>query len=250
MKNWQPVTHFGLKVLATYFLGFIAMVIGLIITTYHWHVTVNASNNVMMLCFAVTLLALSHWWLHLPLFKRPQHIPIASIFVVVMMAFNLIGNDLHWQLLPTALVNALCIGIFEELAARGPILFWLWTKTPRRWSPEWWTAITSGLCFGLIHLNNYSVNPDWTQILIQVGYAAVMGFAAAGLFMYTHNLSFTILMHAGVDTLAGLNNASMISHVSLNWQDLSILLCMVIVDLAIGIWLMKQLTRKPHDLQF
>jgi protein-tyrosine-phosphatase len=30
-------------------------------------------------------------------------------------------------------------------------------------------------CFGLLHLTNYPVNPDWTQIFIQVGYTQRWG---------------------------------------------------------------------------
>lgn len=250
MKNWQPVTHFGAKVLATYLLGFIATCIGMIAITLNLNLKDNASDNVMMLGFAVTLLALSHWWLHLPLFKRPQHMRNAAVIVLIMIALNAIDLDWHWGQFPTALIDGLCIGLVEEIMCRGPILFWLWTKTPKRLSPYWWTAITSGIAFGLLHLSNYPINPNWTQILIQVGYASAMGFAAAGLLMYTHNLSFTILMHAGFDTLAGLNGKSMISYVGLNWQDITSLLLIVVVDLAIGIWLMNQLSRENHELQF
>lgn len=249
MKNWQPVAHFGVKVLATYFLGFIAACIGMIAVSAQIHLNNDASDNVLMLGFAVALLALSHWWLRIPLFKRPQHVKSAALIVVIMIALNLIDNELHWHVFPTALVDGLCIGFVEEIMCRGPILFWLWSKAPRRWSPYWWTAITSGIAFGLLHLTNYSVNPDWTQVLIQVGYAAAMGFAAAGLFMYTQNLSFTIMMHAGFDTLAGLSGYSN-SYVGMNFQDIGSLLLMVIVDLVIGIWLMQQLSRENHELHF
>ena len=54
-------------------------------------------------------------------------------------------------------------------------------------------------------------------------------------------------MHAGFDTLAGLSGYSN-SHVGANFQDVASLLLMVVVDLAIGIWLMKQLSRENHDL--
>lgn len=247
MKNWQPVSHFGVKVLATYCLGFIATCLGMVVITLQFNLTDNRSDNVMMLCFAVVLLALSHWWLHLPLFKRPQHVRHAFVIVLMMIALNAIDLDWHWGQFSTALIGGLCIGFVEETMCRGPILFWLWTKTPRHISLYWWTAITSGTAFGLLHLSNYQINPDWTQILIQVRYTSVMGVAAAGLFMYTHNLSFTILMHAGFDTLAGLSGYSN-SHLGANFQDVASLLLMVVVDLAIGIWLMKQLSRENHDL--
>lgn len=250
MKNWYPVSHFGLKVFASFLLSFVVMVAGTILIVFHLNLTGEASNNAIMVMFAAVLLALSHWWLHLPLFKRPQHIGIASGFVLVMIATNLLDTKLHWSLFPTALLNGICIGFAEEVLCRGPLLFWLWTKTPRRLSPDWWTAITSAIIFGALHLSNYSANPDWTQILIQVGYATAMGFAAAGILLYTHNLGLTIIMHAGFDTIAGMDGGNMNSYVALNWCGIATTAIIVVVNLVIGTWLMRQLSRENHELRF
>ncbi|WP_054714291.1 CPBP family intramembrane glutamic endopeptidase [Lacticaseibacillus manihotivorans] len=249
MKNWQPVPHFGVKVLATYLLGYLATNLTVFAITWQANLSANTANNLMKLSCALTLLALSRWWLHLPLFKRPQHVSKAALIVLMIISLNLVTPNLHWGLFATALVNSLCVGLLEEATSRGPILFWLWSKTPSRCSPYWWTAITSGIGFGLLHLTNYVANPDWIQILIQVGYAAVIGFTFAGLFMYTHNLWFTIIAHSGFDTISGMNEVT-VSHVGWNVPEVASLLLVVTVCLLIGIWLMKQLTGKHHDLQF
>lgn len=96
MKNWQPVPHFGVKVLATYLLGYLATNLTVFAITWQANLSANTANNLMKLSCALTLLALSRWWLHLPLFKRPQHVSKAALIVLMIISLNLVTPNLHW----------------------------------------------------------------------------------------------------------------------------------------------------------
>ncbi|MCI1985884.1 MAG: CPBP family intramembrane metalloprotease [Lactobacillus sp.] len=247
MTNWHPVAHLGRKTFLSYLFAFL-IGFALMVPVYGiFNLSEDAFGNLFTLVIAAILWLFTWRWLHLPLFARPQNAKLGWLAVAAIIASNCL--DLGPLPAPTvarlgnAFINGFAPGFSEELLFRGPLLWWLWTKTPKKWDSYWWTSITTALAFGAIHFSNLSIQPDLVQTTLQVGYAAVLGFAAAAIFFTTHNLWFTIVMHSLFDAVAAYGDPAMVSQVGFDWWSLTSLAIMIMVELAIGIVYLRRLPR-------
>lgn len=201
----------------------------------------------------LVMLGLAIGWLHLPLLSEPQHLRLGILAVLTMLVVACLGYGplpaFSAHRLGRAVLFGLAAGIFEETLARGIVLFLFYRHTPRHLSSYWWGGLMSALCFGAIHFSNLGASQDLKQTLIQVLYAAAMGLGAAGIFFLTHNLTFTIFLHAFFDAFSYYftpGGASAGSYIGSGWQDQLDLILMVVVHSGVGIYLIWRVTHDPQ----
>ena len=104
-------------------------------------------------------------------------------------------GDLWWLFL----LDCLLIGVFEEVAFRGTILMALLEKRRGTKRQIFWTTALSSAIFGLIHLANLLEGANPGATVLQVGYSFLIGGMCAIVLLRTHNLGFSILLHAIFD---------------------------------------------------
>lgn len=244
MFTFTPtIHHFGRKVALLY--GIIAILAFVYaFPLIHLFGNTDLFVDYWSIALGLTIAGLAIFWLHIPLFAHSQNVKIASILILLLVAANCTDLGALPSFSGIHLISALRFGLgaalLEETLVRGPLLFWLWTRTPQSFSPYWWTAITTSIAFGLLHLVNLNLAEGLTQTLLQVVYTGAMGFAAAALFLSTRNLGFTIIMHLVFDAVAYYFDPSGVSHIDGNWWSVVSLLIMIIVDLLVGVYLLKK----------
>ena len=97
------------------------------------------------------------------------------------------------------LLDCLLIGVFEEIAFRGTILLALLERRRNTKKQIFWTTAISSAIFGLVHLANLFEGANPGATLLQVGYSFLIGGMCAIVLLRTHNLLFSILLHAVFD---------------------------------------------------
>lgn len=251
MDFFKPqVKHFGLKMAVIIIAGIVGIFLEMLLTA-RLGLNGDTWESLGEIAGGLVMLGLAIWWLHLPLLAKPQHVRLGILAVLTM----LVVGCLDYGPLPTfsahrlgrAVLFGLSAGIFEEVITRGLLLFLFYRHTPRHLSAFWWSGVMSALCFGAIHLTNLGSNQDLKQTLIQVLYATALGLGAAGIYLLTHNLGFTIFLHAFFDAFSyyfSPGGASAGSYIGDNWQDQLFLWVMVVVHLAVGIYLIWLVSRE------
>lgn len=253
MNFFIPTTkHFGLKVLGVFIISAILTVVYIFFLNY-LHLGFTVMPLVAEILLGLTLIILSQVWLRLPILGQVINWRQGTIAMLVMLGVSLIDlgslPQFSNRLLELALLQGAAAGIFEEVATRGPVLFLIFKHTPKSLSPYWWTAIITALLFGLMHLTNLGTGQDLVQTLIQVGYTTVFGFGAAALYLFTHNLGFSIVLHVASDSASYYFSGSTTSYAGNNWVDWASLILMVCVQLAVGGYLLTRIvqnSRSPH----
>lgn len=101
----------------------------------------------------------------------------------------------RWSEIPvgtvlTAILLAAIAGIGEELTFRGVAVV-----TLRARLSEVWVAVVPSVIFGLVHLMNLGGDLPTAEVLYQVVYAILFGFAAYALRRVTGGLFIPILIH-------------------------------------------------------
>jgi len=101
------------------------------------------------------------------------------------------------------LVDALLIGIFEELAFRGTLFLAILEKRRNSTRQIFLTTLISSAIFGLVHLANLLEGAGVGATLMQVGYSFLIGGMCAIVLLKSGNLLFCILLHALFDVGGG-----------------------------------------------
>lgn len=253
MSFFIPETkHFGLKLVSVFTASALLTVVYIFFLNY-----LNLGFTVMPLVaeilLGLTIIILSQVWLHLPLFGRVINWKQGTLAMLVMLVvgFTDLGSLPQFSIkrLALALLQGAAAGILEEVIARGPVLFLFFKHTPKKISPYWWTAIITAVLFGLLHLTNLDTDQDLVQTLIQVGYATAFGFGAAALYLFTHNLGFSIVLHGVSDSVAYYFSGSSTAYAGDNWIDWALLLLMVVVQLVVGAYLLTRIFSKQPLLK-
>ena len=178
-------------------------------------------------------------------FRREHLLAVLPALVIAVNNFPLIAlgtgavrivrADLLWLLI----VDAFCIGLFEELAFRGvffPILLQKFGKDRRG---VVWVTVLSSAVFGLVHLVNLIEGAGPGATLLQVGYSFLIGGMCAIVLLKTGNLLWCVLLHAVYDLGGSL--VSMLGEGTL-W-DVPTVVLTVIVSLAVAAWMLCLLFR-------
>ena len=100
-----------------------------------------------------------------------------------------------------ALLNGAAPGIFEEIFCRGLVLTNMMYWWRHKKNGIFCSALVSGTAFGLVHLLNL-LNGDVKATLLQVLYAAGLGIFFGAVYLRTHNLWGTIIVHGIIDFCA------------------------------------------------
>lgn len=126
---------------------------------------------------------------------------------LIMAAFNipeylLKGGSLKTGLpLAAAFVTGFAPGLYEEVVLRGTALSNMMYQWKDKSNPVLASLTVSSLIFGALHLINLS-HAGVTETLMQVGYAAGVGFLFGAVYLRTRNLVGLVILHAMVDISA------------------------------------------------
>lgn len=193
-------------------------------------------------CF--TLLAKNRWWSAIGL-RPPYQRRLLWLFWLPFVP--VIGNLLDGvQSTDSAqillfLVMALLSGFVEEILFRGLIL--------RALLPTgiWRAALISAALFGSMHILNVLTMSNPIYALLQVGYAAAIGFAYAALVIRTGTLWPLILAHC-LTNFAGFmaaNGAGLAGPVAM--REFIFAAAYIALFSAYGIYLLRQLPPNKRD---
>lgn len=98
----------------------------------------------------------------------------------------------------------LATGLFEEVMMRGMAFYLLYRAWKDKSNGIFKAAIAQALIFGLLHLINlrdgFSID-----VLAQVTYASILGFAFAGIVAFTHSIWPAVIAHAFINAMSHIN---------------------------------------------
>lgn len=122
-----------------------------------------------------------------------------------VVEYSLAGLPLQTTLsgVSIAILSGIAPGLFEEVSCRGVVL----SNMMKRWNGKNGAVVksvlASGIAFGLVHLLNLA-NGDVAATLLQVFYASGLGIFFGGVYVRTHNLWGTVIIHSLIDISASL----------------------------------------------
>lgn len=102
-----------------------------------------------------------------------------------------------------ALVTGFAPGLYEEVVMRGTALSNMMLQWKERPGAIYRSLILSASVFGVLHLMNLT-NAGTAETLMQVGYAAGVGFLFGAVYLRTKNLTGLVIYHAAVDITAAI----------------------------------------------
>ena len=120
----------------------------------------------------------------------------ALIFVLWNVVYNLLTNG---QLasaagMVSAVFEGLAPAMFEETIFRGIAV----SKMEQSGRKPMETLILTALLFGVLHLTNIA-GMSLINVLVQAGYAFVIGLVFSAVFIVSHDIVTVILLHALID---------------------------------------------------
>ncbi|WP_082409434.1 CPBP family intramembrane glutamic endopeptidase [Secundilactobacillus paracollinoides] len=201
MRKHLSAFLLGIFVLMLFLSSFASVISHLIFHYLSLGSDTNAENTVTELigfgCFWLLnrfyLKARVHWWSRID-----RNWLWGLAFMVVFIGdstlnpqFTLTVSAILW-----AIVIGLVVGIFEEYLFRGLVVTYLRTHFGLSGV---WTALWSGLIFGLAHAINVLQSGDLVNTIAQILQAFGLGFFLAALYLITNNLWLAIIGHAVID---------------------------------------------------
>lgn len=152
-------------------------------------------------------------------------------------------TDLIWLFA----LDALFIGVFEEMAFRGvlfPVLLERYGETRRGIVC---TTVLSSAVFGLIHLVNLAEGAGLGPTVLQVGYSFLIGGMCAIVLLRSGNLLFCILLHGIYDFCGGL----LPTLGGGSWWDTPTVIVTAVLAVAVTIWMLILLSRTgPEEVRW
>lgn len=145
------------------------------------------------------------------LLKRPTplnaflKIMITIIGVLLILLLVLTGFPyrliamVHSNLFIANTLVALSAGIFEEFTCRGLLLSAFADAFRLSRHRYTWAAVTSGVCFGLLHLFNILAGQGVKATIQQAIYAFVLGILFVAVRLTTNSLIWVIVIHFFID---------------------------------------------------
>ena len=98
----------------------------------------------------------------------------------------------------TLLYALLCISVaaFEELAFRGFVFMLALEKLPKNRKGAFVAIVISSAIFGAIHFVNVFAGAGVGSVVLQMGYSSLIGALATVMLLKTHNIFYSIALHA------------------------------------------------------
>lgn len=191
------------------------------------------ANLGLTILVAATLTRMG-WWKPIG-FVAPKSLGDLLYFIVpfIPMVINLIPGVQVTNLLfvSQAFAITLMVGFAEETIFRGLMLQVL------KPLGHWRAAIITALLFGLTHAMNAITGKDMLSVVIQICYAAAIGFAYAALVLKKGNLWLLVLAHFLIDFVNFIQKPGFT--LSSFWQS-SIVGFLTIIFTGYGIYIMQQ----------
>lgn len=138
------------------------------------------------------------------------------------------------------LILACLVGFVEETFFRGLMLRSLATLG------LWRAAIISSALFGLMHLQNLLFGAELPGTLLQVAYAAAMGFGFAAVTLRTGAIWPLVIIHALID-FAAFVTSSEADWSELSTTDVVVNAAYILVFVAYGLFMMRSAQRLWND---
>ncbi|QMS84673.1 CPBP family intramembrane glutamic endopeptidase [Candidatus Xianfuyuplasma coldseepsis] len=145
------------------------------------------------------------------------------------------------------LVSCVSIGFFEEVIFRGALLMVLLQRFEHSQKGILYAIIGSSMLFGVVHLVNLFAGASVGQTLLQVGYSFLMGMLFAVVFLKTHNLWYSVLLHT-IYNIAGLFFMS-VGTVVHQFDILTIIITTVLALIVILYYIRVYLSIDPQEME-
>ena len=95
-------------------------------------------------------------------------------------------------------------GLFEEVMMRGMAFYLLYRAWQEQRNGIYKAAIAQALTFGLLHLFNLR-DDAVIDVVAQVTYATILGFAFAGIVAYTRSVWPAVIGHTIINAISNIN---------------------------------------------
>ncbi|WP_167956205.1 CPBP family intramembrane glutamic endopeptidase [Anaerosporobacter faecicola] len=137
---------------------------------------------------------------------KKEYFLISWLFIIYIFT-NIEIGDFGQVSIVTVLcmvLEAMCIGFFEELVFRGTILTMFLEKFHSTKKEIVFSVVTSSLIFGVFHLSNLFTNGNVIEVFSQVIYTFIIGIAFSALYVRTNNnLLWCCILHGLFDMASG-----------------------------------------------
>lgn len=144
------------------------------------------------------------------------------------------------------LLSCISIGFFEEVIFRGVLLPVLLQRFEQSQQGIFYAIVLSSMVFGIIHFVNLFAGASVVQTVLQVGYSFLMGMLFAVVFLKTHNLWYSVMLHT-IYNIAGLFFMS-VGTVTNQFDVPTIILTTILALLTIFYYIRVYLSIDPSDL--
>lgn len=192
-------------------------------------------------------------YLRFSLLRRPPlscltaFLPALAVVVNNFPILSVANGDAYLrrpELVPLFAVDALMIGVFEEVAFRG-VLFPVLLENRRGTTGQIFrTTVIVSAVFGLVHLVNLIEGAGVGPTLLQVGYSFLIGGMCSIVLLKSGNLLLCILLHAVYDFCGGL-------YPSLGagvWWDTPTVIFTALLGTVVFVWMMYLLLHiRPEE---
>lgn len=147
------------------------------------------------------------------------------------------GVTLRFSPVETALyiVSMLCVGFIEEIIFRGFLFRALCRENVKR------AIIISSITFGMGHIVNLLNGADVPSTLLQICYAAAVGFLFTIIFYYSKSLIPCIITHSAI------NSFSAFAVERTDIFNTAAAMALIIIPLVYALWLMKEARKNPPE---
>lgn len=158
--------------------------------------------------------------------------------LAVIASTNLWGGfTFRFSPVETALyiVSMLCVGFIEEIIFRGFLFRALCRESVK------WAVIISSITFGMGHIVNLLNGADVPSTLLQICYAAAVGFLFTIIFYYSKSLIPCIITHSAI------NSFSAFAVERTDIFNTAAAIALIIISLVYALWLMKKARKNPPE---
>ncbi len=186
-----------------------------------WHRPLRGSWKVLLPCALVVV----------------NNLPIIALLTKTA---SVTRTDLIWLYA----LDALFIGLFEELAFRGTLFLAILEKRRDSKKKIFFTTVVSSAIFGLVHLANLLEGAGVGATVMQVGYSFLIGGMCSIVLLKTGNLLFCVLLHA-VYNFCG----NLLPYLGTgSWWDTPTIVITTVLAVAVTAWMLFMLFRvRPED---
>ena len=203
-------------------------------------------TEMVLAVLAVILLTTSHSWqstgfrtLSSPKDLRLYWVLVFPLFPVLVSVVNAVSR-MRASEVAFYLILACLVGFAEEAFFRGLMLRSLAVLG------LWRAAIISSGVFGLMHLQNLLLGADLAGTLLQVLYAAAVGFSYAAVALRTGAIWPLIIIHALID-FAAFVTSSEAEGIELSTTDVVVNAAYILVFIVYGLLVMRSAKRFQND---